>query len=1169
MTQITEFHNQKNGGSFMNRLFKASAMLAIIAASAIIMSCSDGKNGSNGKSGESCRATETADGQGFVVNCGGRDVYTGHHGPLGDKGNDGPDGEDCYLVPVGINFEVWCEEGHVGTLYSGEQSEGTGCDLLTQADTLLSIQCANNHFSIALCGGQTYNFEKSFCSYFNAAGAVVGGTANTVGSKTGKGELVPRCNGDIYDVRAEYCARNLVIGVDRMITLSNTGVPTLIENPQDVDPAKPFSDNWKVFRKISGVINTIMEAGVVTEVTVSDPGYFAAADADTCFYQKAGELEVKGCTEFGTSSASSYWAYKDYTKPSAIIPDAFDAIKNGCSGNWSGTVAQSMNYFDLTLKKCVGSSVPTTTAGGCAIVLVGENTCYSDAATPVATADAFVKACTVNEKPLYYDPVTVVECDEKWKNPELALKCSGTKMFSGTLYGYNSDIGTGQSASSINGSSIARRIYCVDRVIPTECRDGSELISEGSKSGTCEMIEDYKLPWCPTGWVWGGSSQGKSLLGIKPDPDTEYQYGGVYGDDPRDYCVKAVDAATMCPPGTTVEQGRCIISAAGKSVALVTGANKNGVAYSYSFYASFSSASTTNSFNEWLDAGLVYQPASTTYSATLCFEKGGTFDRGLCHFLPISASSTSTVYLADKTNSASSMAKCPGTSKLMLASLDSVIYAPGSGSIMSNPSTDSRSRAIKLLPLWGADATYKPTLSAGDDYIEDNEIPDVLKTNQQMIINGLSYYCIVENSSGASEMRCPQGTYASDRGWCEKVLWEANTPAGIANGGVAVKDSIRPSCPVGFAPMFTNANYQTSHGTAYNRATNDDNGTKRMLPGIIDFPHLGGAGEYLAAVSPTEAKQVCAQILTNAHCDDKETILYKVTEGEDNYMPLTKGAVGANGTITVLTGSKWSADARVAVPGMYNAVVAWTKSSPKDQVDPFEKLKAAPITDDDRKQGAIGKICLPWKEKNATTVTYEVYRPYSCPSITVNNHVYAATTGDYTSAAATPVTTYGCFISYADAGDDLCAAKDSKYEFDPTPHECKLKDELPQCQLDKKIDGIDYKFGVDSEESDGLRAKQSFQTCAVLIENSFCKMNRAIVSEYMASSGVSLINAMSYVRTNDLNVNRFNFDDEIKQANNGEKKRCEFRDGDGFAGCKPGFTMMKPGVGNSWCEGVL
>jgi hypothetical protein len=62
-----EFNNQ-NGGSFMNKLFKATALASVALASVIMISCSgsDGKNGPSGQDGAkgvSCRIDDNADGK--------------------------------------------------------------------------------------------------------------------------------------------------------------------------------------------------------------------------------------------------------------------------------------------------------------------------------------------------------------------------------------------------------------------------------------------------------------------------------------------------------------------------------------------------------------------------------------------------------------------------------------------------------------------------------------------------------------------------------------------------------------------------------------------------------------------------------------------------------------------------------------------------------------------------------------------------------------------------------------------------------------------------------------------------------------------------------------------------------------------------------------------------
>jgi hypothetical protein len=1159
----TEFHNQKNGGSFMNRLFKASAMLAILAASAIIMSCgSDGKDGARGGKGTDCRAEQIAGGEGFNVICGSQIVYTVKNGPQGPQGQPGPDGEDCYLeLDATGNYEVMCEEGLVGRLYTvvDGSSEGSGCDLLTVSDTLLSIKCADSEFAMALCGGQTYNMVKSFCSYFTEAGALAGSAATAVpGESQGFGMLIPRCNGAVYDLRAEYCARNLVIGMDRMIVEG----PALIENPLDVDTAKPASANWKVLRKTSGSVSTIMKGGIVTAVTSSDSGYFAAATADTCFYQRGADAPViKGCSEFSVVTSTKYSAHKDIANISGD-PTTYGLIFNACRGNTSTDASQPLQYFDLTLERCVNSTTPTTTVGGCAIVLIGENTCYSDATTDVPNTKAFVRACTVDSKPLYYDPITVTSCDEKWKNPELALTCAGEKSFSSTLYTYapNTLPTTGAQGFGINGQTIAKRIYCVDRVVPTECKEGSGLVESGSRAGTCAMADSSKIPWCPSGYVFGDTPAGQAALGIKPDADAKYLYGGYEGDDPRDYCVKAVEAS-MCPQGTTVDLGRCLISAAGKSVATVP-FTLNGTAYSYAFYPSSSSATSSNSVEAWLGKGVVFWPNASNYSSILCAKKGGVFDKGKCHYLVLTGIAPTDlvpyppVYKADAISSTSNAAKCPSHSKLMLASLDSVKYKTN-GSIergttwaLGDPDAEDVSWTISDFKStgWPAEAN------------RDNEINDIGKVNQNMIKNGLSYDCVVEYSSASSDMRCPQGSYATTDGWCEKTL----QPAIDADNPV-VKDSIRPSCPVGFAPMFTNAgilDINTGVGTGYYIPSTLDNRILQIRLGVADFPHFNSPSDWLSPKGTTNGpRQVCAQILTNDHCDNKETILYRVQTGKDDYGPLVSlgGSADGNGVIS-FSGGKWSSD-------------DWDTDAINGN-NPFKDLAVGGITTDITK-GTIGRICLPTEVSATDVVSYKVSDSYDCPSVTTNKATHTGTGGVYyPSANASGV--YGCFIDYNNVsntktlGLNLCQERDVKYTFDVQLKECKLLDEFPVCQENSLIDGIAYKFGV-KDPTAGLSAKQTFQACAVLIENSFCPMNRTIAEGLIASgytpsaAMAQMANPSSTIR----NINMFDNDDERKQSDNGVIKRCRFNDGDGWAGCKPGFTLMKPGVGNSWCEGVL
>jgi hypothetical protein len=892
------------------------------------MSCgSDGKNGSAGKAGAACVPEALADGSGFAIKCGEQTVYTVKNGPKGASGAPGAAGEDCYIETNSTGYDVFCGEEQMGSLYSGvrpDQSEGTGGEFSTENDTLLNITCrgGESNFVMSLCNGRTYNGTKLFCSYIDITG-------NENLTTTG-GELFPRCNKEAYLVTHSYCARNLVVEVERKTSMDASGRVSVTENPVDMDSSDRTSSNWKVMRKLSNAI-LIDDNGDPLEP--GDEGYYDNAAADTCFYQRAGgEPVVKACADFGTTANVVYtMTLSDGTVKNASLVGPYGAggIQNVCNvenAAISSGVAGSMQSFDLSREKCQSSLVFIPQEGACATILVGENTCYSDGTVDVPAAQAYVKSCLYNggTSALYYDPNTVVSCDASQKNPELAVVCAEGRIFSANLYQYSVTSITGATAQGLIGSNIGNRISCVKREYPSVCPFGSEIVDSGAKAGTCGILPDYKTPACPTGYYFGGSSNGIAALGVKENEIDE----GVIPDNPKDYCVKAVIDA-MCPTGTSAVKGRCVL---GSTAAVITVPSVTS-SVGYTFYSS----SGANALASFTGKGAALVPSNYN---VLCSENGGEFNTvdGLCYYLALTATNPKTVD-ADKVTANTKLASCPAGTTMMLTSLQGVNYEIG-----------GKIDKYNQIPLTSATSTvggisttvYFPYIATTQSAASE------AAANQAAITKGLSYYCVA--NIGNSEFRCPIGSVANPNGWCEKVLVSASS------GVAAVLDTLRPTCPLDFVPMHGNASY------AANWTVQETTGTPPIavpgsyLIGITGFPHLGLTltTAQWQVDGTTKVKQVCAKKLDDENCETAGKVLYALgANPSDNYPAFNNGSSSGSSRAGYWNG----AEGRVCVPNTH-VPTGYTVSDP--YVCPNPKLTGT---------GALSIVPDSWSSTSGGTVT--------------------------------------------------------------------------------------------------------------------------------------------------------------------------------------------------------
>jgi hypothetical protein len=445
----TEFNNQ-NGGSFMNKLFKATALASIAVASVIIISCgSDGSNGSpggGGANGVGCDISAREDQSGVDVTCGNQ-TYFLHNGPIGDAGGVGPDGPDCRVEVVPGFYEMWCGDEKVGVLHNGTDAKGNGCELGTSEGTgpggqdELYIACGGeNVFSLSLCEKKTYNKAKQFCSSIPEG-------LNPSPTLSEDGILLYYCNGEDYVPNEEYCARNLVIESVRKLGTTDF---------KDVDRTKANSDNWKVL------------------------------DIGDCFYKK-GSVEVEGlCTDFLAASGT----YVIGTEL-AEVPAGSGVFTPSPKLGLPIVACASTQLFDLAGETCVTGDVD------CQTVLLGDNTCYSDD-REVPNAQAYAKRCDLDDGEIFYDPSTISACDASGKTVEAAIVCSGATHFSQFLYTH--------PTNPMNGKTIGQRVSCVNSEQPKKCPEGSTLLTSGADAGKCIIDDDE--PGCPTGYTWGLKTSG-------------------------------------------------------------------------------------------------------------------------------------------------------------------------------------------------------------------------------------------------------------------------------------------------------------------------------------------------------------------------------------------------------------------------------------------------------------------------------------------------------------------------------------------------------------------------------------------------------------------------------------------------------------------------------------
>jgi hypothetical protein len=491
-----EFNNQ-NGGSFMNKLFKATLLSGIVVASVLLTSCSDGSNGKAGGQGQAGAACEAVPVKGGVeIQCGGVTKVTLHNGAAGIASTiTGPAGEDCEARVIRDGrYEFYCNDEYMGYVSNGDDAQGGGgygC-LLENDDETLSITCGggDNVFVMSLCNGQTYDSSRQFCE---------GGTS-----------VVRLCNYEPYESATQYCARNLAMEVNRKIVLQGNNF-VLQTTFADVDITKMESDNWMVLGQ------------------------------DSCFARSNamdGATSIKLCTDFSTSGTTV-----------VTFPGT-----DGSSYSLN-KVCSDTDYFDLVTGKCITGDYGSNSTN-CLTIVDKENTCYSNA-TVVPNEKAFVKGCKIanDSRSLYYDPKTVASCDGSKKTEELALTCNSDKYFSKHLF--DGGLKGAKTFERISCVEAALPLACPEGSDRVE--SGSQVGSCAMKAlskvpvcpgdfvyGAAASADVFKVPYEE------GIGEDPKDYCVKKLADTMCPGEAVIASDKSGWCSLAEDKAKIVPPSVTV-----------------------------------------------------------------------------------------------------------------------------------------------------------------------------------------------------------------------------------------------------------------------------------------------------------------------------------------------------------------------------------------------------------------------------------------------------------------------------------------------------------------------------------------------------------------------------------------------------------------------------------------
>jgi hypothetical protein len=569
-----EFNNQ-NGGSFMNKLFKATLLSGIVVASVLLTSCgSDGSNGpagAQGQPGADCSLDVTG-GQ-MTIMCGGIEVYALEDGEAGANGPTGPSGTGCTLQRSATGFDVMCGGALFGQIRNGNDAEpidpgeigGVGCVLEDFQDSLV-VTCggsAGNKFVMSLCNGSTFDSKKVFCAAL---------PTTSVLTDPNEKKLQPLCNKSDYDVETQYCARNLYVEVDYAYAFDKT----LTKTYKDLDTLNTNSNNWKVLAIDScfvsgegvqweGPCGMSSSSGAIQGVVVIDH-----MSSSTTSWWDALALPTKWGGFWGSSSSGTVNLPNVITDskivrtfcPNGTLLD-LSTVPPACILPGGGQSTSS------TVPGDNGWTVGVGTADGCKTVLGNSNVCYSGNET---SSNVFAKSCvletanTLNAtsfttEKIFYDPSTITRCDTNRVEVPFAFTCATDKHWSGSYYTGSATTdflaaatGNYSGAKYFHGRNFAYRVACVADFDPEVCPVGSTY---SSTYGNCVLSSGSETPRCPEGYRRGTTADTAGVTG----------FGSPI--NPINYCFTEV-AKSMCPtgtaPGAETALGQCVIEDAYKVV---------------------------------------------------------------------------------------------------------------------------------------------------------------------------------------------------------------------------------------------------------------------------------------------------------------------------------------------------------------------------------------------------------------------------------------------------------------------------------------------------------------------------------------------------------------------------------------------------------------------------